>query len=112
MKYTIAIDFDGVLNKYTGWKDGEMFEDVVKSTLKGFEHLGQYVELTYQKDEIHINSAPEEQFNQGAYLSKKDAMRLFASLAFHFGFRTDDMPFGYRMPEHDGLGLFMRDATV
>lgn len=36
MKKKIYIDFDGVLNTYTGWKDGELFEpkEGVKDFLK------------------------------------------------------------------------------
>lgn len=55
MKKTIAIDFDGVVHKYSkGWQDGEIYDEPVEGALKAMVEL-------YNKDyEIVIFTTREE----------------------------------------------------
>ena len=40
MKKTIAIDFDGVVHKYSkGWQDGEIYDEPVEGALRGLLEL-------------------------------------------------------------------------
>jgi len=99
-KKTIAIDFDGVIHKYSkGWNDGTVYDEPVKDALKAIERL------TYYYNVFILSSRNSNQIKKwiDSYIYCDEMIGFEITTFKNFSFTCEKIPFWKKRWDKKGV---------